>query len=434
MTPTQTPTTHRLAGTLVVLLGAAPLLASSPIERTDRPIAGQYLVMLDDEVARAARSGNGAGVAQVAADLAGFYGGSVGRHFTSALAGFVFRGNAAAAEALARDARVARVAEDGWAEVAAVQTPIPSWGLDRIDQRPATLDSQYAYNADGEGIDLYVVDTGVRSTHQDFGGRVDTVDAFTAIADANGTEDCNGHGTHVAGVAGSATYGVAKGVTIHPVRVLDCSGLGPVSNIIAGVDWITAHYTAGEPTRAVVNFSIKASFSFALEAAVANSIAAGVTYVVAAGNDGADACYLTPGRLPAAITVGASDATGTRWASSNLGTCVDLFAPGTAIQSTYHRNDADSAPMTGTSAAAPHVAGTVALMLAADPELTPDEIQAQLLAEATVDAILDPGAGSPNLLLYSAFVEGGLQTSPGLLADGFEAGSFAAWSSAVPQY
>lgn len=430
MTATACPA-RLLTGALTVFLAVAATPATAAILRADRPIAEQYIVVLDDEVARMALSAAGPSVAQVAADLGGFYGVRVDRHYAAALAGFAFRGSAVAAEALARDPRIAYVAEDGWAEVSSVQTPIPSWGLDRIDQRPDSLDSQYTYFGNGTGIDLYVIDTGIRSTHQDFGGRVDTTDAFTAIADGNGTEDCNGHGTHVAGVAAGSTYGVAKGVTVHPVRVLDCGGQGPVSNIVAGVDWIAAHYTGTEPTRAVVNLSLRAGYSQALDQAVAASVALGITYVVAAGNDADDACYLSPGRLSQSITVGATDESGARWASSNTGTCVDLFAPGVLIYSAFNRADDDVVPMTGTSSAAPHVAGTAALVLAADPNLTPDEVQAAILAEATAEVVTDVGQGSPNLLLYSAFAGDGLQVEPTIFADGFENG-WGMWGAIQP--
>jgi subtilisin family serine protease len=425
---------HRnsIAGTaaLIALLGAVAAPGHAAIRRSDRPVAGRYIVVLQDASVQTADGRNPLAptLSHAVADLTMAYGGRAERVFGTVLTGFALSATPTEAEALSNDPRVASISEDGWAEVAAVQTPSPSWGLDRIDQRPTALDTQYNYNANGAGIDLYVVDTGIRSTHQDFGGRVDTADAFTAISDGLGTEDCNGHGTHVAGVAGGTTYGVAKGVAIHPVRVLDCGGVGPVSNIIAGVDWISAHYTAGEPTHAVVNMSIRAGYSYELETAVSNSIALGVTYVAAAGNDNDDACWLSPGRVPEVINVAATDATGARWASSNFGTCVDLFAPGAAIVSAFAGNDTGSLTMTGTSAAAPHVAGTAVLVLASDPTLTPAEVAVAMLDAATADAVSDVGPGSLNLLLYSAFAGEGLEVAPPIFIDGFETGSTAFWN------
>ncbi len=412
-----------------LLTGAAAL--EGAVQPVDRPIPESFIVVLKAD-AGAQAIGAPRTTAQVASDLSGFFGGRTERVFHTALQGFQFRGSSAAAESLSRDARVAYVAQDGLVELASVQTPSPSWGLDRIDQRGPDLNTEYAYYSDGTGVDLYIVDTGVRSTHEDFGSRVDTVNAFTAVNDGVGTEDCNGHGTHVAGIAGAATFGVAKGVTIHPVRVVGCDGMGSLSNTIAGIDWITARHQAPGTRRAVVNISLNNGFSFPLEDAVNESIAAGVIFVVAAGNDGVDAsCYLSPQRVPGAITVGASDATGARWASSNYGECVDLFAPGTEIVSTFIRDDADFLAMTGTSVAAPHVAGTAALVLSSHPEATPDEVQALIVAAATEGRLADVGAGSPNLLLYSAFEGEGAPPLP-IFIDGFENGDLSAWIGDIP--
>ncbi|MEO7795191.1 MAG: S8 family serine peptidase, partial [Thermoanaerobaculia bacterium] len=317
-----------------------------------------------------------------------------------------------------RDPRVAYVAQDGVVELAEVQTPTPGWGLDRIDQAELAPSNSYEYHLDGTGIDLYVIDTGVRSTHAEFGNRVDTVDAFTSVADAIGTEDCNGHGTHVAGVAAGSTYGVAKGVTIHPVRVLSCYGQGSISDVIAGIDWITAHYPLprknrpAPPTRAVANMSIDAGASQPLDDAINRAISAGVTFVVAAGNRGADACLTSPARVQAAVTVGASDATDARANFSNIGPCVDLFAPGTAIPSSFMRSDTDTIAMTGTSVAAPQVAGAAALMLQSNPYAAPKDVQATLRSAATRDRLAGVGAGSPNLMLYSAFAGSGADYPP----------------------
>lgn len=410
-----------------LLAGAVSLQAS--IQPADRPIAESYIVVLKADAGTQA-IGSPRTTPQVASDLAGFYGVQTVRTFDAALQGFAFHGTAAAADSLSRDARVDYVAQDGLVTLSGgVQMPSPSWGLDRIDQRPAQLDTEYAYNSEGAGVDLYIVDTGIRSTHEDFGGRVDTVNAFTAIADGLGTEDCHGHGTHVAGVAGGSTYGVAKGVTLHPVRVVGCDGQGSISNTLAGIDWITARQQAPGSRRAVVNMSLNNGFSEPLEQAVSQSLAAGVVYVAAAGNYGDEsACYMSPQRMPLVITVGASNQDGARWVDSDFGPCVDLFAPGTAIPSTFIRSDTDLLEMTGTSVAAPHVAGTAALVLAANPQATPEEVQALIAGAATEGLLTDVPAGTANLLLYSAFA-GLVPPSPSIFSDGFAGGDTQTWSA-----
>lgn len=416
---------------LPALLGLGAFPAFAAIQRSERAIAGRYIVVLrPDAVRETTANPLRPTLAQAAGELTLAYGGQPVRLFGHALAGFAFAGSDEQAEALSRDGRVASVHQDGWATVAEVQTPLPSWGLDRIDQRPQALDAEYHFNGDGAGVHLYVVDTGVRATHVDFGGRVDVAAGFTAVDDGNGTNDCHGHGTHVAAVAGGTAYGVAKGVAIHPVRVLDCSGIGPVSNAIAGVDWIAARHPVGSPERAVVNFSIDVGFSFPLEDAVRAAVEQGVVFVAAAGNNGDDACYLSPGRMPEVITVGATASNEERWSQSNFGTCVDLFAPGVSITSASAASDTGSFAMTGTSAAAPHVAGTAALVLQGDSELTPAEVAQAILDEATLDAVVDVGPGSPNRLLYSTFAGGGLETGPpAIFADDFESGGFGAWDA-----
>lgn len=427
---------NRIAGFALVssaLLSSASAQAAT-IQSTARPVADRYIVVLADDAAFAPNFGESAGQAfdRGTRELASFYGGSREKSYTAALRGFRFAGSRAAAENLARDAKVALVAEDGLVELSAIQTPAPSWGLDRIDQRPGELDTSYEYHQNGQGVDLYVIDSGIRATHVDFGGRVDTVNAFTAIQDGRGTDDCNGHGTHVAGIAGAATYGVAKEVTLHPVRVVGCDGLGPVSNVIAGIDWLTARHQAAGAPRAVVNISLNNSYSQPLDVAVAGSIAQGIVYVVAAGNHGDDvSCFLSPQRLPEAITVGASTESGARWNSSNYGGCVDLFAPGENILSTFPANDTSTLAMSGTSMAAPHVAGAAALYFAAHPQATPAEVQDAILDAATVDLLSDIPSGE-NRLLYSAFV-GEVEPEPTIFVDGFELGHTGFWSYVVGQ-
>jgi serine protease len=419
---------------LLSLTFAGVAAGATEIQRAQRPIEGRYIAVLSPDaiVPRLAGESESQALSRTSREIAQFAGGSAKRVFGTALRGFAFEGDSWSAGNLARDSRIALVAEDGWVEVSGgLQTPTPSWGLDRIDQRHAELDTEYAYSNVGNGVALYVIDSGIRATHVDFDGRVDTTNAFTAIEDGRGTDDCNGHGTHVAGIAGSSTYGVAKGVTLHPVRVVGCDGFGPVSGVIAGIDWLTARHLDPAAGPAVVNLSLNNSFSEPLDIAVQASMATGVVYVVAAGNDGDNsACYLSPQRLPGAITVGASTETGARWEMSNNGPCVDLFAPGAGIVSTFPIDDTSAIPMTGTSMAAPHVAGAAVLYMEAHPDAMPAEVQAAIVDAATVGELENVGEETANRLLFSAFaVEEG--PSPDIFASGFEDAGYAGWSVVV---
>jgi len=272
-----------------------------------------------------------------------------------------------------------------------------SWGLDRVDQRGLPLDDRFVRTADGAGVTVYVVDTGVRPTHGEFAGRV--APGYSAIDDGFGTSDCHGHGTHTAGVIAGTNYGIAPAALIVPVRVLDCEGLGTTSEVIAGIDWLIAHHTGVAP--AVANMSLGGPRSAALDMAVARGIADGITFVVSAGNSNVDACTVSPAGEPGAITVGATDSSDARWSSSNFGGCVDVFAPGVAIVSAGHTGDSATRVLTGTSAASPHVAGVAALALGRNPTLTPSAVAALIVTTATRDAITNPGSGSANRLLYA---------------------------------
>ena len=272
----------------------------------------------------------------------------------------------------------------------------PPWGLDRVDQQALPLTHEYSYGSTGSGVTAYIVDSGIRTTQTEFSGRL--LPGWSAYStDGTGVEDCNGHGTHVSGIVGGTIAGVAKEVSLVPVKVLSCAGGSTVSTVIAGLDWIIADHQAGAP--AVANLSIGGGPSSALDAAVTAVISDGVTVVVAAGNDGSPTCNYSPARVPAAITVGASEIDDEVAGYSNYGSCNDIFAPGTYIQSAGIASDTATATMSGTSMATPHVTGAAARILQAKPWASPADVWAQLDADATPGALLKPSEGDPNKLL-----------------------------------
>ncbi len=321
--------------------------------------------------------------------------------------GTVFQGFAAtlpdvALPGLRRNPLVASIEPDRTVSVVqtAITQPNPTYGLDRVDQRNLPLSQGYEYTTTASNVTAYVIDTGILATHQEFGGRV-VGPGFTAINDRNGSSDCNGHGTHVAGTLGGATYGVAKGVKLVAVRVLGCNGSGTNSGVIAGIDWVAANATGPS----VANLSLGGGASSALDTAVANAVNRGLVMVVAAGNDNANACNYSPARAPAAITVGATTSTDARASYSNFGSCLDIFAPGSAITSAWYTSNTATNIISGTSMASPHVAGVASLIRSAQPDLKPTEVAAVLTRSATPDKVTSAGAGSPNLLAYSLPVE-----------------------------
>lgn len=372
------------------------------------PVKDQYIVVLNNEqfVPRGLElvSERRELVREKADILAHEYRGRRDRVFSHGITGFSTHMGKAQARALATDPRVAYVAEDGVVRAnstISTQLDPPSWGLDRIDQQSDPLDSAYQYVVTDEShvAHVYVLDTGIRDTHVDFDGRVDTLNAFDAINDGNGIDDCNGHGTFVAGVAGGRELGTAKDVILHPVRVLDCSGNGTLSSVISGIDWVTRTVNSfGHP--AVANLSLGTGASDVLDDAVRAAIGAGVTFVIAAGNDGKDACNFSPARVGEAITVAASTEEDLRLTSSNHGSCVDVYAPGSSIVSAYNRDDEDRVRMTGTSAAAPHVAGIAASILVQDVTLTPQQVEEIIKSNATPFAAETEGSKT-ELLAYS---------------------------------
>jgi len=344
-------------------------------------VAGSYIVVLKD----------GTAVADRARRLADEHGGSVRRVYTDALYGFEAQLTEPGARRLAADPAVDYVEQNHTVSAADIQWN-PAWGLDRTDQADLPLNRAYTFPDTGDGVHAYVLDTGIRPSHEEFGGRVRS--GFDAI-DGTSTDDCNGHGTHVAGILGGARYGMAKGVSLVPVRVLDCSANGTFAQLIAGVDWVTAN--AVKP--AVANISLNGTTNAAVNAAVARSIASGVGYAVAASNQADDACTRSPASVPEAITVGATETDDARAPYSNYGRCLDIFAPGTDIRAAEGSGDIATNTRSGTSMSAPHVAGAAALLLSRHPGWTPGQVRDHLVGQATPGVVTDAGEGSPNLLL-----------------------------------
>ncbi|MEU2431321.1 S8 family peptidase [Streptomyces sp. NPDC007861] len=337
-----------------------------------------------------------------ATDLAADQGVTPKHTFRSVLKGFSASMSRAKAERLAADPRVAYVEQNSVVRVNDTQANA-TWGLDRVDQRDLPLSTTYTYDTAASNVNAYIIDTGIRTSHSEFGGRASI--GIDTVGDGQNGQDCQGHGTHVAGTVGGETYGVAKGVKLIAVRVLGCDGSGTTEGVISGVDWVTAN--AAKP--AVANMSLGGGASATLDTAVKNSIAAGVSYSVAAGNGlpiiglPANACNYSPARVPEAITVGATDNTDRRASFSNYGTCLDLFAPGVDITSAWAGSDSATNTISGTSMATPHTAGVAALYLADHPSATPAQVRDALVNNATNGKVTNPLSGSPNKLLHSLF-------------------------------
>ncbi|WP_063765619.1 S8 family peptidase [Herbidospora cretacea] len=375
---------------------AAPVQArTAMVVGTDNPgaIPGSYIVVLKPTADVRAQS----------RDLAAENGGQVKNVYNRAIKGFSINATAKEARALAADPDVAYVEQDAVVTIDAEQANPPSWGLDRIDQRALPLNSRYTYTGTGAGVTAYIIDTGILTTHQDFGGRA--VSGKDFVSNDNDATDCNGHGTHVAGTVGGTAYGVAKQVKLVGVRVLDCAGRGSNSGVIAGIDWVTAN--AAKP--AVANMSLGGSASTAVDTAVKNSIKSGVTYGLAAGNSSTNACSSSPSRVPEGITVGATAKNDARASYSNYGDCLDVFAPGTDITSAWYTSPTAKNTISGTSMATPHVVGAAALILSGTPTATPAQIRDTLVKNGVTGVVGNPGSGSPNVLLNTS---GGTAPSP----------------------
>jgi subtilisin family serine protease len=381
-----------LAGALAIAAAVVAMPAQAAegqirLAGTENSVDGSYIVVLKDGAARSAS------VSAEATSLAGEYGAQVSRTFTTALHGFSVHASEAQAKQLAADDSVAYVEQSQRFTVSDTQDSPPSWGLDRIDQHDLPLDSAYNYANKGDGVTAYVIDTGVMIEHPTFEGRASY--GYDAVDGDNDAADGYGHGTHVAGTIGGAEYGVAKGVNIVAVRVLDDNGSGTTEQVVAGIDWVAQNHSGPS----VANMSLGGGVDDALDESVRGAISSGVTFAIAAGNSSADANTFSPARVNEAITVAASDDADGQASFSNFGDVVDLYAPGVGITSSW--NDGATNTISGTSMATPHVAGAAALFLSANPAATPADVAAGLTAAATPDKITNASAGTPNLLLYT---------------------------------
>jgi len=359
--------------------------------------ADRYIVMLKGAPPAALGATDRAAATATIDRLAAEHGATVRKRFGAALRGFSAELSAAQVANLARDPAVDQVVLDTPVHASAIQSNA-TWGLDRIDQPMLPLDTRFVGLGDGAGATVYVIDTGIRASHGEFTGRV--LPGAYAIEDGQEVNDCNGHGSHVAGTVAGTQYGVAKQAKIVPVRVLGCDGSGSTEGVISGIDWVTQNHGPN----AVANLSLGGAVNAAQDTAIRNLVSSGVTVVVAAGNSNADACTQSPAREPSAITVGATGQNDARASFSNFGTCVDVFAPGVGIVSAAIASDSASQPLDGTSMASPHVAGAAAAYLGAHPGATPAQVAAALVAGGVRDRVTDP-VGSPNVLLQTRFID-----------------------------
>jgi len=378
--------TATLVGSAVMVAAfASPATAAVGEIRTSpgENISGSFIVKLkDDRVTASAQT------------LGSRFGGQVGFVYDTVFKGFSIKMTDAQARRLAADTSVEYVERDQPVSIQATQVNPPSWGIDRIDQRNLPLDQRYTYNTTGSGVNAYVIDTGVRISHRDFGGRARNGRDFVdndAVA-----QDGNGHGTHVAGTIAGTSYGVAKAATIHAVRVLNNQGSGTIAGVVAGVNWVASNHV--KP--AVANMSLGGGANTSLDNAVQGAITRGVTFAVAAGNSNTNAANTSPARVASALTVGSSDRTDARSSFSNYGPVVDVFAPGGGITSAWNTSDPATNTISGTSMAAPHVAGVVARYLQGNRNVTPAQVATAITSNATNGKVTNPGANTTTRLLY----------------------------------
>ncbi len=385
----------RSAGVALVAAAVASVGFTAPasaqegsIVGADAPgaISGSYIVVFKESASP---------VSSLVSEVTGKLGGNVRQTFSRALHGYSATMSESQAKRVAADPSVAFVEQNRRVTITATQSNPPSWGLDRVDQRNLPLNQAYNYSTTASNVHAYIIDTGINLTHSDFGGRATS--GYDFVDGDSNASDCNGHGTHVAGTVGGSAYGVAKGVQLTAVRVLDCEGSGTYDQVIAGIEWVTQN--AVKP--AVANMSLGGGVSTAVDNAVKASIAAGVTYAVAAGNSNTNACSSSPSRVPAAITVGATTSTDARASYSNYGSCLDIFAPGSSIKSDWIGSTSATNTISGTSMATPHVAGAAALYLATHTSATPQQVRDALVAAATTGKVTSAGTNSPNTLLYT---------------------------------
>ncbi|KPN21301.1 serine protease [Xanthomonas sp. Mitacek01] len=398
---------------LAVSAVLVPPVFAAELKTVENPIPGQYIVVFNsDEIRERVDADRLAGrldkalvaspdaaiaaeVEKRVVDIAAQHDLKVTQLYTHALHGMVVNADKRKLAALLNDPRVDFIEEDGYVELSATQTGA-TWGLDRIDQRDRPLNGTYVYDPLAANVRAYIIDSGIRTGHTQFGSRL--LSGYSAINDGRGSNDCNGHGTHVAGTVGGTTWGVAKQVRLVPVRVFGCTGGSANSTIIAGIDWVRANRVLP----AVANMSLGGPASTATDNATNNLINSGVTVVVAAGNNnGANACNYSPARVANAVTVGSTTSTDARSSFSNIGSCVNIFAPGSSITSAWHTSTSASNTISGTSMASPHVAGAAALYLTNNPSASPATVRNWLYSNATTNRISNPGSGSPNRLLYT---------------------------------
>jgi serine protease len=435
-----------LAAAVAAAFACAALPAfSSELRTAKNPVPGQYIVVLKGNAASLSHERSSLSrVSVVARGMASQHRAKLVRSYERVLRGFVVKADDRALARLLADPRVAYVKENGRVSISATQSS-PTWGLDRIDQRDLPLNQSYTYDTTASGVHAYVLDTGILLNHSQFTGRMGN--GFDAETPGGNANDCHSHGTHVAGTIAGSTYGVAKGATVHPVRVLDCNGDGSDAGVMAGIDWVLNNHV--KP--AVVNMSLGGEASQELDNALTGLHNAGVTVVVAAGNDGQNACNYSPARAPVAITVGSTNSQDGRSifsvGSSNYGSCLDLFAPGSSIVSAGISSSTATSTKSGTSMASPHVAGVAALYLAANPSATPAQVTAAIINNTTPNKVTDAKTGSPNRLLYSLFgdttpppatytVSGTVTTSTGAALSGVtvSAGGVSATTSSTGAY